>query len=91
VAESLREVGVQSPMELFTTYAGQRSDLGVWTAGAEINTDRDLRLQYLAGWGINSTLEDVIYRRMLSFRKRPQNLFKGSPERVEALLSSLAW
>jgi len=91
VVESLRDVGVPSAMELFTAYAGQRSDLGIWTAGAEINTDRDLRLQYLAGWGINSVLEDVIYRRMLSFRKRPEGLFKGSPQKVQALMQSLAW
>jgi spermidine synthase len=91
VAESLRDVGVPSPMDLFATYAGQRSDLGLWTAGAEINTDHDLRLQYLAGWGINSTLEDVIYRRMMSFRKRPEALFKGSPQRVQAVMQSMMW
>ena len=91
VAESLRDVGVLSPMDLFATYAGQRSDLGLWTAGAEINTDHDLRLQYLAGWGINSTLEDVIYRRMMTFRKRPEALFKGSPQRVESVMQSMMW
>lgn len=91
VVESLHDVGVPSPMDLFATYAGQLSDLGKWTAGAEINTDRDLRLQYLAGWGINSTLEDFIYRKMLTFRVRPAGLFVGSPERVERLLRSLNW
>src|SRR5262249_24876699 len=50
VVESLREISVYSPMDLFATYAGQRSDLAPWLAGAEINRDRDLRLQYLAGW-----------------------------------------
>jgi len=33
---------------------------GLWTAGADINHDSDPRLSYLAGWGINSTLEDFI-------------------------------
>jgi spermidine synthase len=57
--------------------------------GAEINRDRDLRLQYLGGWGINSSLEDVIYRDMIQFRRPPEGLFQGSPERVAAALAQL--
>ena len=90
VAESLREIGVSSPTDLLATYAGQNSDLGLWVEGADINHDRDLRLQYLAGWGINSSMENVIYREMLSYRKPPTNLFVGSPERVQTLLASMA-
>jgi spermidine synthase len=86
VAESLREIAVYSASDFFTGYAGQKSDLGPWLAGAEINRDGDLRLQYLAGWGINSALEDVIYRKMLQYRRSPANLFTGSPEKVQALL-----
>ena len=65
VAESLHEIGIHSATDLLATYAGQKSDLGPWYAGAELNRDGDLRLQYLAGWGINSSLEDFIYRQML--------------------------
>jgi len=82
VAESLRDVGVGSAMELLGTYAGQRADLGEWTKGADINRDLDLRLQYLGGWGINSSMEDFIYRRMLSYRRGLGGLFTGSPERL---------
>jgi len=89
VAESLRDVGIASPMDLFSTYAGQKADLGAWYAGVELNLDRDLRLQYMGGWGINSRLEDVIYRQMLRYRRAPRNLFAGSPERVQTLLYSL--
>jgi spermidine synthase len=85
VAESLRGIGVASPMDLLSTYAGQQSDLGPWVKGAEVNRDRDLRLQYLAGWGINSRLEDQIYRDMLRYRRQPDNLFSGSPDRVQSL------
>jgi hypothetical protein len=70
---------------LFATFAGQKSDLGRWTKGAQINRDADLRLSYLAGWGINSALEDVLYRQMLRYRQRPDNLFTGSPDRMQAL------
>ena len=89
VAQSLREIGINSPEDLFSTYAGQKSDLGAWYAGVELNLDRDLRLQYMGGWGINSRLEDVIYRKMLQYRRAPRNLFTGSPERVRTLLYSL--
>jgi spermidine synthase len=89
VAQSLREIGINAPEDLFSTYAGQKSDLGAWYAGVELNLDRDLRLQYMGGWGINSRLEDVIYRQMLQYRRAPLNLFTGSPQRVQALLYSL--
>jgi spermidine synthase len=85
VAESLRGVGIPSSLDLFATFAGQKSDLGRWTKGAQINRDADLRLSYLAGWGINSALEDVLYRQMLRYRERPDNLFTGSADRMQAL------
>ena len=87
--ESLRQVGVPSIIDLFATYTGGKSDLGEWTKGAEINSDQDLRLQYIAGWGMNSQLEDYIYRQMLSYRKTPENLFAGSPDLVQSVLSAM--
>jgi spermidine synthase len=89
VAESLREVEFSSAVDLFATYAGQKSDLGEWTAGVDLNRDGDLRLQYWGGWGINSTLEDVIYRQMLSYRRPPAGLFTGSPAKLGALLGAI--
>ena len=90
VAQSLHEIGIRSPIDLLAMYAGQKSDLGPWYAGAELNRDGDLRLQYLAGWGINSSLEDFIYRQMLSYRRPPWNLFTGSPERVQSLMYAIS-
>jgi spermidine synthase len=90
VAESLRDIGVGSSLDLFGTYAGQKSDLGQWTKGAAINRDADLRLSYLAGWGINSALEDVLYRQMLAYRRRPDNVFTGSPGLMQALMETMA-
>jgi spermidine synthase len=57
--------------------------------GAELNRDLDLRLQYLAGWGINSTIEDDIFQEMISHRKAPENLFSGSPLLRNSLLALL--
>jgi spermidine synthase len=89
VVQSLRDIGVNSPADLLSTFAGQQSDLGPWIAGAPITHDVDLRLQYLGGWSINSTMEDKIYRDMLAARRPPENLFTGSPQEVQALLYAM--
>jgi spermidine synthase len=47
ITQSLAEIGFKSVVQMLATYAGQASDLGAWLKGAEINRDRNLRLQYL--------------------------------------------
>jgi len=88
VRESLREIGVGNLFDLFSSYAGGASDLGPWFAGAALNTDGDLKLSYLAGWGINSNKADDLYRQMLNYRKPPSQIFTGSPKLVESLMSA---
>jgi len=90
VAQSLREIGVNSAVDLVSTFTAQKSDLASWLQGADINHDRDLRLQYIAGWGINSDLEDTLYREMLRYRQSPANIFSGSPEQMLALFSAMS-
>jgi spermidine synthase len=90
VAQSLRGIGMYTPTDLFATYAGQKSDLGFWVQGSQLNRDRDLRLQYLAGWGIDSRKEDQIYREMLRHRRPPEDLFTGTPDLVRSVLDALA-
>jgi spermidine synthase len=89
VAESLRGIGVYRPSDLFASYAGQNSDLGAWVKGSELNRDRDLRLQYLAGWGIDSRLADQIYREILRQRRPPEGLFVGTPNLVQSTLEAV--
>jgi spermidine synthase len=89
VVESLREIGFSNAMSLFATYTGRQSDLGRWFGKADVTTDRDLRLMYQAGWGINSYLADPIYREMLRFRQPPQDIFSGNPAAIAQLLDSL--
>jgi spermidine synthase len=89
VRQSLREIGVNSLLELFATYAGNAPDLSRWTAGAPLNGDGDLRLSYLAGWGINSDLEDILYRKILLYRTAPVGIFTGSPEYVQKVMLTL--
>jgi spermidine synthase len=88
VAQSLREIGFQSAVQLFATYAGRPADLTEWLQGAVINRDRDLRLQYLAGLGMNLFQSDKIYADMLTNRRFPENLFVGSDERMQALFEA---
>jgi spermidine synthase len=90
VADSLREIELNSLTDLFANYVGQNADLAPWVAGAAINRDGDLKLQYLAGWGINSDMADVLYKQMMSYRRTPNGLFSGSPEKLQALLQFLS-
>jgi spermidine synthase len=89
VAQSLREVGFLSAVGLLETYAGQAPDLRPWLKGAEINRDRNLRLQYLAGMGLNSNRSRLIFNEMLLYRKFPEDLFVASSHRKQALTTAL--
>ena len=85
IANSLREIGIYNAIDLFGTYAGQTSDMKNWLKDAVINTDRNLRLQYLAGLGLNLYQSDPIYKAMIKESRYPDNLFEGSPETLTAL------
>jgi spermidine synthase len=90
VAQSLREVGFSSAIQMLGTYAGQASDLRPWLADAEINRDGDLRLQYLAGFALNNSQEGEIYSRMLTYRRYPENLFVVSDRLKADLMAAFA-
>jgi spermidine synthase len=89
IARSLSEIGIYSALDLFSTYAGRASELKPWLADAQINRDRNLRLQYLAGLGLNLYQQDAIYRAMLPYRRYPEDLFTGSQERIAMLRSMI--
>jgi spermidine synthase len=83
VAFSLQEVGFNSALDLLATYAGTAADLQPWLADAQINRDRNLRLQYLAGLAVSQHGEASIYREMLKYRRFPDKIFvaKGASSR----------
>ena len=85
VLESLRDAGFRSALSLLATYSGQASDLRPWLEGAERNRDRNLRLQYLAGMGLNLSESETIYADMLSYRRFPERLFVGTNPWARAL------
>jgi spermidine synthase len=85
VTASLSECGLGSALGLLSTYAGRGEDLRPWLQHADINRDRDLRLQYLAGLGLNKYDADVIYQSMIAFRRYPEDLFVARGVRGRAL------
>jgi spermidine synthase len=87
---SLHEVGFQGLVDLLSTYAGHASDMRAWLQGAEINRDRNLRLQYLAGMQLNLYLGGRIYSEMVSYRQPLGDKFIASPELREELRRRLA-
>ena len=90
MAQSLREIGMNSAVDLFSTFAGRAADLQPWLADAAINRDRNLRLQFLAGMGLNLYQSDVIYSGMLAHAQRfPDELFVASRATMEALRAGI--
>ncbi|MFI5457538.1 MAG: fused MFS/spermidine synthase [Isosphaerales bacterium] len=103
VKQSLREVGFgevkavktgeavvqEEGIDLLATYFGQAPSLKGWSRGAQINTDRNLRLQYLAGMSLNSDMGERILSSILAYYRFPDQTFVGSPEGVDALKQAL--
>ena len=89
VAAALSEIQFRSPLDLLATYVGRAQDLAPFVAGAPINNDLNMRLQYLAGLGLNSLGAPEVYREILSYRKFPDDLFTGSGDGVNALRRSI--
>jgi len=89
VRQSLREIGIPTAVGLLSTYAGSGPDLAGWLADAALNRDRDLRLQYLAGLGLNLRHAGLIYENMLGYRRAPEGLFVGSDGARAALWDAI--
>ena len=103
VKQSLREVGfgevkqaktgevvvMEEGIDLLSTYAGQAQLLREWLRDAQINTDRNLRLQYLAGMWLNSDMGERILAGILAYYRFPEQTFAGSPESLRALKQAL--
>ncbi len=83
--QSMQGAAFMSPLDLLATYGGRGSDLRPWLAGAEINRDRNLRLQYLAGMQLNRYEGGPIYDAMARYRTFPESLFTGDGALVAEL------
>lgn len=85
VVESLQEVRMGSMIELVRCYAGRNTDMTPWLADAVVNTDRNLRLQYLAGWALNARNASEIRDSFRPFAKFPEDLLIGKKISIAAL------
>ena len=61
-----------------------------WMRNAQIDTDSNLRLQYLAGMWLNSYTGRAILNGILQRYRFPDQVFVGSEERIQMLKQALA-
>lgn len=85
VANSLAEIGIFSAVDLVSTFAARGEQLRPWLSDVQINRDKNLRLQYLAGFSLNTYDQAGIYAQMIQSRTYPEGLFTGSPETLMQL------
>ena len=89
VRQSMIEIGFPTASSMYATYLGDEASMHDWLKGAQINTDHNLRLMYLAGWGINSEMADQLYRKILAMRKTPRPYFSGSSAGLASLYGEM--
>ncbi len=89
VAQSMGAVNFHNATDVLATYAGRASDLKAWLSGADINEDMSMRLQYLAGAGLNVDNPAAIYAEMLTYRRFPHELFTGSEQHIRGVEDQL--
>jgi spermidine synthase len=89
VTDSLAEVGFYSAVDFLATYAGRAQDLAPMLSNAQINRDMNMRLQYIAGLGLNSMEFQKIYQDILARRTFPEGLITGTGPRMDALRTLL--
>jgi len=85
VVQSLNPLALGTPAQLLSTYAGRQADLSRWLEGAEINRDRNLRLQYMAGMQLDSYSGSESYAEMIRLRHLPYDLIQASESQWETL------
>ena len=89
VKYSLDDVDIHSAVEVAALYSGRGRDLAPWLADAQINEDRNLKLQYLAGLALNLYEQDAIYGAILSYSKFPDDLFTGPDDLKQTVKQAL--
>jgi spermidine synthase len=78
VRQSLDSIMLQSAAAILATYAGRAEDLAPLLRDAEINRERHLRLQYLAGLAANRDQRYFIFQELVKHRRYPADLFDAS-------------
>jgi spermidine synthase len=87
LAQSLEDVDLGYFITLLATYFTRGPDLEEWLEDAQINRERSLRLQYFAGFSVETYELREIYRAMVPYRQYPEDILIAPQEirqRVEA-------
>ena len=80
IHQSLADVDLGDVYLFLFQYLGQARDLRAWLSDAQINRDRSLRLQYLAGLSVDNFDTYDIFTSIAAYRRYPENLFVVPPE-----------
>ncbi len=80
IKESLSEVKIGGVVDLMATYATSGPEMQGWLAGAPVNRDFSLKLEYISGMALNQREADPIYEHMVAARAYPESLFAATPE-----------
>jgi spermidine synthase len=85
IDESLRQVSINSVVDLFATYGTNGRDMQKWLGKTPVNRDFSLKLEYISGLALNQGEADPIYAHMVADRSYPDSLFAGPPETLAEL------
>jgi spermidine synthase len=91
VRRSLADVNFFTLEDFLGTYAGCARDLKEWMSGAQINTDRNMRLSYLSGLSAYYYAATEIFYDITKYYKFPENLFSGSDQKLDSLDLSIKY
>jgi spermidine synthase len=89
VKQSLSEYTFGTAADVYGTYAGRAHDMSEWMDANLINTDRDLRLQYLAGLALNNYNATNLLTDITRYYKYPDDLFTGTVAHKLALKQAI--
>jgi spermidine synthase len=91
IHQSLADVDIGDVYLFLFQYLGQARDLTGWLTDAQINRDRSLRLQYLAGLSVDNFDTGEIFRAIAEHRRFPENVFVVPPEMELSLRSGFGY
>lgn len=91
VRAALQTLELADSVTLLSTFAAQATDLKEWLAGAQINRDANLRLQFLAGLAVSEHASPQILSAIVEQRTYPDGLFvsDSTSPHSDMLLSTL--
>ena len=87
--QQINELPNYDAFVIAATFAARAIDLSDWLRDAQLNTDRNMRLQYLAGESLNAQNGQQIYRNMVRGTRFPNDFFSSRDEESLRLLRQI--